>query len=39
MVRKTLLLDPLHTVLFACVVSSPARSQLGPDDCVDNVNE
>ena len=34
---RTMLLDPPHTVLLACVVSSPARSQLGPDDCVDNV--
>ena len=32
-----MLLDPPHTVLLACAVSSPARSQLGPDDCVDNV--
>ena len=29
-----MLVDPPHTVLLA---SSPARSQLGPDDCVDNV--
>ena len=32
-----MLLDPPHTLLLARVVSSPARSQLGPDDCVDNV--
>ena len=39
MVRKRLsyIVDPPHTVLLACVLSSPARSQLGPDDCVDNV--
>ena len=35
MVRKTLC--PHHTVLLACILSSPAPSQLGPDDCVDNV--
>ena len=34
MSKNTLLVDPPHTT---CVVSSLARSQLGPDDCVDNV--